>query len=742
MWAETIGLPIVGDYYNNLIGLAEYRSNRDVIRTPQPKSQKPHGIHAEVENPMVYWMKLAVQKPQKSTATPIKDPMKINANVQPRSSWWIVCWVGFWVGCGNDISTQPQSDPPVEPRPAPPTETSAAAPTMAAEEPTPPEAPRKAALLAAKLIAQRTVLQEQQSEIIQSFEAKLAEEVGRIKAHRKLLKAAYDAHESALVFSDGQAMADSANVLLRMIRELPSHGIMSDKYGLDELESLVITAQTAAEPYQKLKGDPPAGKPQTLMNVLEKTDTGAPVETVETALLDVGLTDEDMTDLTAVIDYQKSLYEAKMQLNSALIAADVALLTRFFRYLIDFRYAKIAHPFRAMRKPESAWEAFHKKLLADFKETRFSDLEAAMRSVWPQNPLYEQTRVGLAYYEKLASEVTQTTVASRTFKKGQSGESVKQLQERLAQEGYFSGSLTGHFDEDTEVAVRSYQETHQLNVDGVVAAGTVRSLNVPWSRRAEQVRLSLQRWRESDTRELTGFYIRVNIPQFEAEFWENETLVRKHRVVVGSNAWEKDPDRGIEGYLNRTMLFTDEMELIVLNPLWHVPKRIKETELDKELEKTPDYYEKHNFTVKTLEDGTQQVYQNSGPGNALGQVKFLFPNEYAIYLHDTPKKHLFKKTLRAFSHGCMRVENPLDLAEFLLERDGSLTPSELQKTLKTNRERGIRLNNTIPVVIEYNTVTVSPDGHMMFLFDVYGYDKDFDEGRVPLPKHKVQALDG
>lgn len=656
---------------------------------------------------------------------------------------WVICWMGVSFGCGNDVSMAPQSDSLTAPQPPRVDQVDRTSPqSESAKSPSVPEKHASALELANKLVAEHALLREQQSNVIESFKSKLTEEIGRVSASRKLIKAAYEAHESALVFSDGQTMSATADVMLRLVRELPSHGLSTDRYDLEELERLLAVAKEATEPYKTINATSPGGKSQTLMAVFDKIDAETPVSTVEATLLDSGFTDNDLETLIKVVDYKKSVLDAKKKLNDALIAADVAILNRFFRYLIDFRYRKVAHPFRAMRKPESAWEAFHKKLLADFKTIQFSDLEQEMRGFWPKNPLYEKTRVGLAYYEKLALEVPQVTVATRTFKMGQSGDSVKQLQTRLAQEGYYSGSLTGHFDEDTAQAVRTYQETHQLDVDGIVAAGTVRSMNVPWSRRAEQVRLSLQRWRESDTRDLTGFYIRVNIPQFEAEFWENDTLLRKHRVVVGSNAWEKDPDRGIEGYLNRTMLFSDEMELIVLNPLWHVPKRIKETELDKELEKTPDYYEKHNFTVKTLEDGTQQVYQNSGPGNALGQVKFLFPNEFAIYMHDTPKKQLFKKTLRAFSHGCMRVENPLDLAEFLLERDASMTADELQKTIKTNRERGIKLNTPIPVVIEYNTVGVSSDGHMMFLFDVYGYDKNFEEGKVPLPKHKVQALDG
>ena len=228
------------------------------------------------------------------------------------------------------------------------------------------------------------------------------------------------------------------------------------------------------------------------------------------------------------------------------------------------------------------------------------------------------------------------------MKPGDTNPAVKDLQARLMEEEFFDGEHTGSMDDATVEAVKRYQVTHQLDADGVVGGGTIRSLNVPFERRVQQLKLGLTRWRESEAKHQEGFFIRVNLPEFEAQFWEGETLERTHRVVIGSNAYEVDEDRGIHGKLNRTVIFSDEMERLVLNPLWHVPARIKETELDLELIDEPDFYEKNNYTVKILDDGTEVVYQNSGPWNALGQVKFLFPNDHSIYLHDTPKKALFK----------------------------------------------------------------------------------------------------
>jgi murein L,D-transpeptidase YcbB/YkuD len=146
--------------------------------------------------------------------------------------------------------------------------------------------------------------------------------------------------------------------------------------------------------------------------------------------------------------------------------------------------------------------------------------------------------------------------------------------------------------------------------------------------------------------------------------------------------------------------------------------------------------------VETREDGSQLVYQKPGPWNALGLVKFLFPNDYSIYMHDTNRRDLFKNTIRAYSHGCMRVENALEMARFIFEKDGRLTSDKFDAVMKTRTERGFALRTKIPVHVEYNTVSVDDAGHMMFFLDVYKYDQAFREGQVPLRGAKPIAREG
>jgi murein L,D-transpeptidase YcbB/YkuD len=223
----------------------------------------------------------------------------------------------------------------------------------------------------------------------------------------------------------------------------------------------------------------------------------------------------------------------------------------------------------------------------------------------------------------------------------------------------------------------------------------------------------------------------------EARFFLGTELARRHRVVVGNNDTETDAETGKRGKLNQTRLFTAEMQTVVLNPVWNVPRRIKEQELDLLLMDEPDYYEKHGFKIEVNADGSERVVQQPGPGNALGLAKFLFPNQFAIYMHDTPKKNLFDRPVRAFSHGCMRTHNPLDLARWILvDVDKELTNEQFDAVLEAREERHFAIRPRIPITIDYVTTTIDEAGRINFLSDVYGFDKEFFEGRVPLTPDK------
>ena len=225
--------------------------------------------------------------------------------------------------------------------------------------------------------------------------------------------------------------------------------------------------------------------------------------------------------------------------------------------------------------------------------------------------------------------------------------------------------------------------------------------------------------------------MRINIPQFEATFYKEGKAVRTHRIVVGSNAISVDEQTGYKGYFNRTRLFSRQMVTVVLNPTWRVPPRIKEQELDPKLMEDPDFYETNNYDVVIHDDGSEHVIQLAGANNALGEVKFLFPNEWSIYMHDTPKKRLFKRQIRAFSHGCMRLHEALDLARWVLVENEGWTNERFDKVLKKRKTYGVPLKNKIALTIDYSPVAIHENGRAMFFSDIYKFDRDQAAGKTP-----------
>lgn len=304
------------------------------------------------------------------------------------------------------------------------------------------------------------------------------------------------------------------------------------------------------------------------------------------------------------------------------------------------------------------------------------------------------------------------------------GDEVIFLRERLAAEGYTTVLRTDTpanvFDDSLVDALGLYQADHQLAPTGKLDAATLKVLNVSMETRAAQIAVALRQWRRSKlNQDNSKVIVQVNIPAFEAHFFSNRELKRTHRVVVGNNGWVHDKIINKKGFLNRTGLMTSAIQTVILNPAWRVPPRIKQDELDKEHANDPTYYERHNFVVTTNPDGTESVMQRPGPGNALGVVKMAFPNDQGIYMHDTAQKEYFERPVRAFSHGCVRLQNPIDAAAFLLEQDGSHASGKEQEILRSRKETEVRLNTPIPIHIEYIPVSVNELGRVLFHTDIY-----------------------
>ncbi len=250
----------------------------------------------------------------------------------------------------------------------------------------------------------------------------------------------------------------------------------------------------------------------------------------------------------------------------------------------------------------------------------------------------------------------------------------------------------------------------------------VHELNVPIERRISQIELNMERWRWMP-RELGSRYVFVNIPDMRLEIREQDRVPLAMRVVVG----KKDTP---------TPIFNDEMTYLVFSPYWNVPPDIASTETLPAALKDPDFLARTNMEVldsagavvdpsqiDLSDPGAYRFRQRPGGDNSLGLVKFMFPNQYNVYLHDTPVDSLFARASRSFSHGCVRVEHPARLADYVLRDQATWSPEAIDAAMHAGQEKTVRLTKPLPVYITYLTARVSPDGLLQFRKDLYDLDR-------------------
>jgi murein L,D-transpeptidase YcbB/YkuD len=311
------------------------------------------------------------------------------------------------------------------------------------------------------------------------------------------------------------------------------------------------------------------------------------------------------------------------------------------------------------------------------------------------------------------------------------GDRVAALRARLVASGDAAGAARGDsttFDRDLEDAVRRFQHRHGLEADGVVGPATLTALNVPAAERFRMVELNMERWRWLPE-DLGDRHIEVNIAAFRLSVVEGGRTVRSHRVVVGQR-------------YRQTPVFSGSMTYLVFSPYWHVPPNIAALDKLPLVRENPSYLQAQHMVV--LDRATNEeldpsqvdwssitgrefnerfrLRQEPGPWNALGGVKFMFPNRHNVYLHDTPSRELFDRESRGFSSGCIRVDDPLALAEYLLA-DSTLWPRDtIRRAASLGEERTVRLASPIPVHLLYWTSWADADGTVHFRDDIYGRD--------------------
>jgi len=428
----------------------------------------------------------------------------------------------------------------------------------------------------------------------------------------------------------------------------------------------------------------------------------------------------------AVVERLFEQYEALAQAERTIVedgmAAEIELATGFVRFADDMRFSNPNWFDRDTRDDETLLaEARRQSLVDTFANGIDAGFDLTIEGLHPHHQQYARLVESLRGYYAIMDAGGWEEMEDVDVRIGRDYEIVPVLRRRLAVEGYFDGDLESEeFDRELRRAVQAYQRTHQFRDNGRISSDVVRSMNRSPEYRANQVVVALQRWRESTIGNDT-YYIFTNINDYHTEVWRDGERDMRIRTIVGNNRLvERD---GVMTYDRATPALSRTLRYIVFNPYWNVPRGIMEREYDPLLEEDPKWYQNNGFEIMGEGEHDRWVRQLPGPANALGQVKFLFPNPHDVYMHDTPNRGLFERTNRAFSHGCMRLENPLDLAEYLVGNDRGWDRERMDEQRDTGAEEWLTLRHPVPVHVEYYVVRVDDDGHANFFTDLYRRDR-------------------
>jgi murein L,D-transpeptidase YcbB/YkuD len=333
------------------------------------------------------------------------------------------------------------------------------------------------------------------------------------------------------------------------------------------------------------------------------------------------------------------------------------------------------------------------------------------------NPSYKALKEQLVNYYTIARQGgwPQINTSKKTLKKGISAPEIAVIKKRLQLTNDMPAIDSSQVFNDTlELAVKNFQTRHGNKPTGIITDSLIKEMNVPAIKRVEQILMNMDRMRWL-ANQPTGNMIIVNIPEFVLHVYEGTRKVFDIDVVVGK-----------EGH--NTMMFNGDLNQVVFSPYWNVPSSIVEKEILPEMDKNRNYLEKENMEITgTDEDGLPVIRQKPGAKNALGRVKFLFPNSFNIYFHDTPVKSLFAKDKRAYSHGCIRLKEPEKLANYVLRNQPEWTPEKIEEAMNSGDQKFVKVKQPIPVVVTYYTAWVDANGQLNFRDDIYGHDEHLAE---------------
>ena len=444
-----------------------------------------------------------------------------------------------------------------------------------------------------------------------------------------------------------------------------------------------------------------------------------------------GLRPEDY-HLTTIENLLAEIQDTNRQLDPDTMAAlDLLLTDAFLLYASHLSNGRV-NPVTV----HSEWFIKNRKLdLVELLETALENgqIEETLGNLRPQNAGYDEMKYHLLRYQSIMKLGGWPKVSDGPLmRKGDRGTRVAAMRSRLILSADLDESTENDnelFNEALEQAVKDFQKRHGLEVDGMVGPETLSALNVPVEERIRQIKLNMERWRWLPN-DFGSRYVLVNIANFGLAIVEDGKVVLSMSGVVGKES-------------RRTPVFSGKMTYMELNPYWNIPSRIVVEDLLPKIHEDPQYLVKENIRVfrgwkaKAREidpnsvDWSQiktknlpyRLRQEPGPSNALGRIKFMFPNKFEVYMHDTPAKQLFEKTKRSFSSGCIRIEKPIEMAEYLLREDQEWTREKLLTEIDGGKNQIVHIPEPIDVHVFYWTAWVDKDGAINFRDDVYGRDE-------------------
>ncbi len=417
--------------------------------------------------------------------------------------------------------------------------------------------------------------------------------------------------------------------------------------------------------------------------------------------------------------------EQKAQSPDEEATVDILLTEAYLRALYNLNYGKVDpelldadHNYTQERKDKEQVPQY----LAWIKQGR---IDAAFNWARPKSKRYKQLKSALSRYLKIQEKGGWPKIPiGKTIKPGQEDKRIMMLRFRLAAEGdlpYAPGQNI--YDDVLQYGVKAFQERHGLKADGVIGPSTIEVMNIPVEQRIKQIRANLDRERWYYPKDVDEYLI-VDVADFRIYWMKQDEIYWQSLVQVGKSS-------------TTTPIFRDQIEHIDFNPTWSVPPSIKKLNILPSLQIDSSYLDKKGYELlddygnkldpRDIDwDDVEQmesyvVRQPPGWGNALGKVKFMFPNKHSVFLHDTNQRNYFAKTKRTTSHGCIRLKNPFDFAELLLKRQEGWDRKRIDNLVASNRTTTVKLAKPLPILIQYSTITVSGD-KVSFRSDIYNRD--------------------